>query len=154
MQQPANQSVVAPSRASSSSVNILLADSIDLTMRAKNYDKQPEGEPTTQADSPSMLQSNGPLTFEKPTCEAPSHPSKGTLRHTHNLNVWASQHYNIVEDLAQASCAMSALEVLQSCPALWKSLVNAIGVIDSSYASLLCFDPKNNEPHLPHTIAL
>ena len=43
MQQPANQSMVAPSGASSSSVNILMADSVDLTMRAKNYDKQPEG---------------------------------------------------------------------------------------------------------------
>ena len=59
-----------------------------------------------------MPQSNGPLTFEKPTFEAPSRPSKGTLQHTHNLNAWASQHYNIVEDLVQAPCAMFALEVL------------------------------------------
>ena len=94
-----------------------MADSVDLTTRAKNYDKQPEGEPPDQEDSLSMPQSNDPLTFEKPIFEAPSPPSKGTLQHTHNMNARASQHYNIVEDLAQAPCTMSALEVLQSFPA-------------------------------------
>ena len=86
VQQPANKSTVAPSGASSSSINIMMADSVDLTTRAKNYDKQPEGEPSAHADSPSLPQSNGPLTFEKTTFEAPSRPSKGTLRRTHNLN--------------------------------------------------------------------
>jgi hypothetical protein len=60
-----------------------------------------------------MSQSNGPLMLEKMTFKAPSHPSKEALRRTtHNLNARATQHYNIVEDLAQAPCAMSALEVL------------------------------------------
>ena len=49
---------------------------------------------------------------------------------------------------------MSTLEVLQSCPAQRKSLLNAIGAIDSANASLLFFDTENSEPHLPHTIAL
>ena len=89
-----------------------MADSVDLTTQAKNYDKKLEGEPFAQANSQSMLQSNGPLTFEKPTFEAPSRPFKGTLRCTHNLNAQATQHYNIVEDLSQAPCAMSYLEVL------------------------------------------
>ena len=111
-QQPATQSATAPSGAVSSSVHIMMANVVDLAMRAKNYEKQPEGEPFAHADSPSLPQSNGPLTFEKTTFEAPSHPSKGTLRHTHNLNVRAAQHYSIVEDLSQALCAMSALEVL------------------------------------------
>ena len=101
-----------------------------------------------------MPQSNGPLTFEKTTSEAPSCPSKGTLQHTHNLNAWAAQHYNIIEDLAQALCAMSALEVLQSCPSQRKALLQAIGAVDSADASLLYFDLQNSEPHLPHSIAL
>ena len=42
-QQPTNQSEVASSGSSSSSVNILMADSFDLTTLAKNYDKQPKG---------------------------------------------------------------------------------------------------------------
>jgi hypothetical protein len=49
---------------------------------------------------------------------------------------------------------MSALEVLQSCPTQRKALLNAIRVVDSADASLLYFDPENNEPRLPHTIAL
>ena len=101
-----------------------------------------------------MPQSNGPLTSEKPTFEDTSCPSKGTLQRTHNLNVQVAQHYNIVEDLAQAPCAMSSLEVLQSFPAQRKSLLQAIGVIVSADASLLYFNPENSEPHLPHTIAL
>ena len=99
-----------------------MADVIDLATRAKNYKKQPEGEPYAHVDSPSLPQSNGPLTFEKITFKAPSRPSKGTLRHTHNLNAWDAQHYSIVEDLAQASSAMSALKVLQSCPSQRKAL--------------------------------
>ena len=58
------------------------------------------------------------------------------------------------EDLAQAPSAMSALEVLQSCLAQRKALLQAIGVVDSVNASLLYFDPENSEPRLPHTIAL
>ena len=121
-----------------------MVDSVDLATRAKNYEKQPEGEPSAQADSPLIPQSNGPLTFKKTTFEAPSRPSKGTLWRTHNLNVRATQHYNIVEDLAQAPCAMSALEVLQSCPTQRKALVQAIEVVDSADASLLYFDLENS----------
>ena len=131
-----------------------MVDAVDLATRAKNYNKQPEGEPSSQADSPSMPQSNGPLAFEKPTFEAPSCPSKGTLRHTHNLNARASQHYSIVEGLAQAQCAMSTLEVLQSCPSQRKALLQAIGAVDSTDASLLSFDPENSELCLPHSITL
>lgn len=105
-------------------------------------------------DPLSLPQSNGPLTFEKTTFEAPSHPSKGKLRPTHNLNAWAAQHYSIVEDLAQAPCSMSTLEVLQSCPSQRKALLQAIVVVDSSDASLLSFDPQNSEPRLPHSITL
>ena len=49
---------------------------------------------------------------------------------------------------------MLALEFLQSFPAQRKAFLNAIVAIDSTNASLLCFDPKNNEPCLPHNIAL
>ena len=72
----------------------------------------------------------------------------------HNLNARAAQHYSIIEDLAQAPCAMSALEVLQSYPSQRKALLQAIGAVDSADVSLLSFDPENSEPRLPHTIAL
>ena len=153
-QQPTNQSTTAPSGTGSSFVNILMADSVDLATGAKNYEKQLEGEPSNQVDSPSIPQSNGPLTFKKTTFEAPSHPSKGTLRCTHNLNAQDSQHYNIIKDLAQAPCAMSALEVLQNCPSQRKALLQAIGVVDSTDTSLLYFDLENSELCLPHSIVL
>ena len=71
--------------------------------------------------SPSMQQSNGQLNFDKPAFDAPSCPSKGSLRcTTHNLNAQASQHYNIIEDISKAPCAMLALKVLQICPSQWK----------------------------------
>jgi hypothetical protein len=132
----------------------MMADAVYLATRAKIYDKQLEGEPSTHVDPPSLPQSNGLLTFEKTTFEAPSRPSKGALRCRHNLNAWAAQHYSIVEDLPQALCAMSTLEVLQSCPSQRKALLQAIGVVDSADASLLSFDPENSEPHLPHSIVL
>ena len=49
---------------------------------------------------------------------------------------------------------MLDLEVLQSFPTQWKAFLTAIGAIDYVDASLLFFDPENNEPRLPHTIAL
>ena len=60
-QQPTSPSATVPSGASSSSVNILMVDSIDLTMREKYYDKQLEGESSTHMDLPLIPQSNGPL---------------------------------------------------------------------------------------------
>jgi hypothetical protein len=55
-----------------------------------------------------------------------------------------AQNYNIVEDLAQAPSAMSALEVLQSCPAQWKALLKAIGGIDPTDTNLIVFDLEDH----------
>jgi hypothetical protein len=153
-QQPTQQNAPPPSGASSSSIHIMMADTVDLATRAKNYEKQPEGESSAHVNSPSQPQSHSSLTFEKPTFEAPSRPSKGTLRRTHNLNAWAAQHYSIIEDLTQAPCAMSALEVLQSCPSQRKALLQAIGAVNSADTSLLSFDHEHSEPRLPHSITL
>jgi len=62
--------------------------------------------------------SRGLIHIEFPNSESiiQSHP-KGVLQISYfNPNARAAQHYNIVEDLAQAPSAMSTLEVLQSCP--------------------------------------
>lgn len=64
-----------------------------------------------------------------------------------------AQNYNIVEDLAQASSAMSALEVLQSCPAQWKALLKAIGGIDLTNTNLIVFDLEDHIPSLPTQLA-
>ena len=58
---------------------------------------------------------------------------KGVFKNTlHNPNARAASNYSVVEDLAQTPCAMSALEVLQSCPAQWDALLAALGSMDSS----------------------
>ena len=109
-QQTTNHNATTPSGDGPSSINILKVDSIDLTTRAKSYEKQPKGEHSATIGSPSMQQSNGPLTFDKLTFDTPSRPSKEALwRTTHNLNAQVAQHYNIVEDLSQAPCSMLAL---------------------------------------------
>jgi hypothetical protein len=98
---------------------------------------------------------NGPLTLEKPTFEPTIFPPKGVLRRTtHNLNARATQHYSIVEDLTQAPCAMSTLEVLQSFPSQWKSLLSSIGGIDPSESNIISFDTEQSESCLSHQLAL
>jgi hypothetical protein len=44
---------------------------------------------------------------------------------------------------------MSALEVLQSCPAQWKALLKAIGGIDPTNINLIVFDLEDHIPRLP-----
>ena len=76
-------------------------------------------------------QSNGPLNIEKPIVEPFPHPTNGAPHQTiYNTNARAIQHYSIVKYFSQAPCAMSALEVLQSCPMQWKALISAIGGVD------------------------
>jgi len=66
-----------------------------------------------------------------------------------NTHAHAAQNYNIVEDLVQAPSAMSALEVLQSCPAQWKALLKSIGVIDPIDTNLIIFDLEDHISRLP-----
>jgi len=72
---------------------------------------------------------------------------------SYNLIARATQHYSIVEDLAQAPWVMSSLEVLQTFPTHRKSLLYAIGVIDHANLNLITFNLENHVPHLPHQIA-
>ena len=62
-------------------------------------------------------QPTGSLTIEQPTIDVVPRPPKGILsKSKHNPNVRETQNYRIVEDLAQAPCAMLSLEVLQFFP--------------------------------------
>ena len=63
---------------------------------------------------------------------------KGVLKHSgHNPNASAAQNYSVVEDLGQTPYAMSALELLQSCPTQRKSLLSALGVNDDNSSSVI-----------------
>ena len=82
--------------------------------------KEKEGTPYSSTRS-----SFGPLHIERPNPHSIIRPpSQGVLRKSlYNPNTRAAQHYNIVEDLAQAPSSMSTLKVLQSCSSHGKSLL-------------------------------
>lgn len=68
-----------------------------------------------------------PLHIGKPPHDIVIRSPKSTLRKTiHNPNARATKHYSIVDDLAQAPCEMSSLEVLQTCHVQWKPLLSII----------------------------
>jgi hypothetical protein len=81
-------------------------------------------------------------------------PPKGIVRKSaFNPHARVAQNYNIVEDLAQAPSAMSALEVLQICPTQWKALLKSIGGINLTDTNLIIFDLEDHIPRLPPQLA-
>ena len=89
---------------------------INLQTRSQNYDKPADKKEdlSSSGKAPSTgspeSSSTVPLTIEKPTLDMIFHPPKSTLRKdVFNPNAQAAQFYNVVEDLAQAPCAMSTL---------------------------------------------
>ena len=83
---------------------------MDVATRSRDYG---EVETSKAKGAPDATE---PLHITRPTVEPiPRMPKVSTKRTTINTNARAAQNYSIVEDLAQSPCAMSALEVLQSC---------------------------------------
>ena len=130
---------------------------VNLNTRAHSYDPPPEKKPD---DVPSEK----PLTFtpppnnglhiEKPILEEIFCPPKGTIcKSIINPNARAAQYYNIVEDLAQAPCAMSALEVLQTCPTQWKNLLTALGAMDPENSNIITFKLDDFKMRLSHQLS-
>ena len=93
--------------------------------RAKYYgSSQPS--PSKEPDPPGSH-----LRIEKPMDKSKTAPHipKGVLKRSgHNPNAQAAHNYSVVKDLGHTPCAMSALEVLQSCPLQRKALFSALGV--------------------------
>jgi hypothetical protein len=111
----------------SSSAHIYMFNGINLTTLSKTYDtlgnpdkgKDTNGTGTLPDPSPSSISipsvnpPSGPPQIEKPVFNSILGPPKSTIcKATFNPSSHATQNYNIVKDLAQAPCAMSALEVL------------------------------------------
>ena len=106
----------------------------------------------TKKEPPSS-QPDIPLHIEKPLTDIVIRPPKSTLRKTtHNPNARVAQHYSIVEDLAQAPCAMSTLEVLQTFPMQQKSLLSVIGGLVPMESNLITFDTEHKTPRLSHQL--
>jgi hypothetical protein len=93
-----------------------------------------------------------PLQIDKP--EPLPHILKGVLKcSAHNPNARATQNYSIVEDLGQTPCAMSSLEVLQTCPTQRNALLSAFGSSRPEWLKIIKFDVTDVKPHLPYHVA-
>ena len=81
-----------------------------LQTRAKNYESE------AQQKDKQIVETSAPVSIEKLVDIMPKIP-KGVFKNTlHNPNAGATSNYSVVEDLSQTPCAVSALELLQSCP--------------------------------------
>ena len=58
----------------------------------------------------------------------------------------------MVEDLAQAPCAMSTLEVLQSFPTQRKNFLTTLGTLDPDNTKSIHFKVENYKSRLPHKL--
>ena len=82
------------------------------------------------------------------------HPPKGTLQKAvFNPNARDAQFYNVVEDLAQAPCALSTLEVLQSCLIQLKKLLTTLGALDLYNTNLIHFNIEDYKSRLSHKLS-
>lgn len=157
---PAQDSKMIGSSSSANEEPILMMSHVRIATRSQDYgSKSPvdgkEAESSHSNPSTSAPGSN-PLQIKKPNPYLVIKlPAKGILRKsTFNPHARAAQNYNIVEDLVFSPSAMSALEVLQSCPAQRKLLLSTIGAVDVQDPNLIIFDLENSAPRLPHQMAV
>ena len=83
----------------------------------------------------------------------PKIPKYVFQKELHNPNARATSNYSVVEDLSQTPCAMSSLEVLQSCPTQRDALLAALGSMDSS-SLMVKFNSFDVKIHLPYHVSL
>jgi hypothetical protein len=157
-----------PHDEASTSSHIYMFNMIYLTTRSTTYDtpvKPDKGKVTNGTDtlldpSPSSVSPSsvsplfGPLHIEKPAFDSILRPPKRTIRKsTFNPSSGAAHNCNIVEDLAQAPCAISALEVLQHCPSQRRMLLDAIGTVDPESSNNIMFNLDNYTSRLSHQLS-
>jgi hypothetical protein len=137
-----------PNNSSSANVYMVRGDALIMT-RAHNYSKPSTSEKGKEAEIPSL-----PLQIEKMLGETMTHIPKGAFKKaSHNPNVRATHNYSVVEDLSQTPCAMSTLEVLQSCPAQRKALLTALGSTETCNPDTIMLDTTDLKPRLPYHVA-
>jgi hypothetical protein len=103
---------------------------------------------------PSASPLSRPLQIKKPSFDSILRPPKRTIqKSTFNPSSRAAQNYNIVEDLAQAPCAMSSLEVLQHCPSQHRMFLASIDAFDHESSNSLTFNLDDHQPRLSHQLA-
>jgi hypothetical protein len=137
-----------PNNSSAMNVYMVRGDALIMT-RAHDYSKPSASEKGKEAEIPYL-----PLQIEKTLGETMTHIPKGAFKKaSHNPNARATQNYSMVEDLSQTPYAMSALEVLQSCPAQRKALLTALGSTKTCNLGTIMLDTIDLKPHLPYHVA-
>jgi hypothetical protein len=119
-----------------------------ISTRVHDYSKPRASEKGKEAKIPSL-----PLQIEKMLGETMTRIPKGALKKaSHNPNARATQNYSMVEDLSQTPCAMSTLEVLQSCPSQRKALLTALGSTETCNLGTIMLDTTDLKPRLPYHV--
>jgi hypothetical protein len=132
---------------------------VNITTRSATYDTsvkpdKPKIANGSTSDSlpsfvnpPSISPPSGQLQIEKPSLDSIlRHPKITIHKSTFNPNSRAAQNYNIVEDLAQAPCAMSTLEVLQHYPNQRRMILATIGAFNPESSNYLTFNLDYHQP--------
>jgi hypothetical protein len=127
----------------------MVKDDAFISTRVHDYSKPNTSEKGKEAELPSL-----PLQIEKTLGETMTCIPKGVFKNdSHNPNIKATHNYSVVEDLSQTPCALSALEVLQSCPSQRKDLLTALGSTETCNPGTIMLDTTDLKPHLPYHIA-
>ena len=71
----------------------------------------------------------------------------------HNPNARAAHNETIVEEIAQAPCAMSVMEVLQYCPTQRNELLSSTRAVDRSDPTLITLDLDQSTCRIPSKVA-
>jgi hypothetical protein len=138
-----------PQNASSSANVYMMKSDAFIATRAHDYSKSSASDKGKEVEIPSF-----PLQIEKTLGETMTRIPKGAFkRASHNPNARAAQNYSVVEDLSQTPCAMSALEVLQSCPAQRKAFLTALGSTETCNPGTIMLDTTDLKPRLPYHVA-
>jgi hypothetical protein len=121
--------------------NILLTSEEDIIFqrRGSQYDAPLEYTPTTSETTPTTVAQ--PLMIPRPNIEPTIHIPHIPLQHNVN-KPWSREahNYSLIDDLAQSLASMSILEVLQTCPTQWKSLLSTLGAVNPTDTRLITFD--------------
>jgi hypothetical protein len=127
----------------------MMKGSIDITTRTRDYRM-----PNTSEKGKESENTHLPLQIEKMLGETMTFIPQGTFNNaSHNPNTRATQNYSVVEDFSQTPCALSALEVLQSCPSQRKAMLAALGFAETCNPGMIMLDMTDLKPHIPYHVA-
>jgi hypothetical protein len=134
--------------------NILLTseEEILLQIRGRQYDVPPEYNSTTSEASPATTRQ--PLIIPTLTLnQTLVYPVCRLQRNIHNPHARETHNYNLVDDLTQYHISMSILEVLQTYPTWWKSLLFSLGKVNPVDTRLITSDLDSGEPRIPSLVS-